>query len=140
MNIPALAIGVLVSGLVIRWFKSRRLEDSRWGYPALLATFPVYYWVFALLGSDLDALPAEILAGLAFIVIAHVAAWRRNTATLVLLAIGYLAHAAYDVVHDQWVSNAGVPAWWPEFCGSVDLLLGAYIAVLALKCWRVRSP
>ena len=140
MNILALAIGVVVSGLVIRGFNSRRLEDSRWGYPAFLATFPVYYWVFALLGSDLGALPTEILAGLVFIVIAQVAARRRSTATLALLAVGYLGHAAYDVVHDQLVSNAGVPAWSPEFCGAVDLLLGAYVALLALRSRRMQSP
>ncbi|KFL37342.1 hypothetical protein N788_10100 [Arenimonas donghaensis DSM 18148 = HO3-R19] len=115
------------------------MEDSRWAYPALLATFPVYYWAFALLGASLHALPAEILAGMAFIAIAHVAAWRKNRGTQVALAIGYLAHGVYDIFHDHWVSNAGVPSWWPEFCGSVDLLVGAYLMLLALRYRRVAS-
>lgn len=133
MNLAALAGGVLVAGLVVRGIRAHRLEASAWGYPAFLATFPAWYWGFALLASDLAALWNELLAGVVFIAIARLAAWRRARATLWLLAAGYVGHAGYDVLHDRLVANAGVPAWWPEFCGSVDVLLGLYVAWLAIR-------
>lgn len=129
----AAVIGGAVSALVIRGFRTRRLETSAWGYPAFLATFPVYYWVFALYAFDLAALPGEVLAGLPFAAIACVAAAARSRASWLLLAAGYLAHAAYDVHHDLLATNAGVPPWWPAFCGSVDILVGAYVALLATR-------
>lgn len=91
----------------------------------------MYYWVFAVYAADYTALLNEIVAGVAFLAIAYVAYKFRSIATLLLLSIGYVAHAAYDFYHDSFVSNPGVPTWWPEFCGSVDVLIGGYIAYLA---------
>lgn len=135
MNLIALACGVLAA-LAVAWRFHPRLEGSAWGYPALLATFPAYYWLFALAGGDPGALPREIAAGLGFLAVALLAARWRSTLTLGLLAVAYAGHAAYDVLHDHWVSNAGTPVWWPEFCGSVDLLLAAWVAWLALRSRR----
>lgn len=138
MNLPALAFGLLVAVVLMLRFRRRGQEYSRWSYPLLLASFPAWYWAFALLAADPGALAVEVLAGLAFIGIAQVAASWRSFATLLLLAFGYVAHAVYDVVHDRLVSNAGVPAWWPEFCGAVDLVLGVYIVMLAIRFRRLR--
>lgn len=136
MNIWALGIGVLVAAIVVLRFRAQKLESTRWAYPVLLATFPVYYWVFAAYASDYTALLGELIAGVAFLVIAYVAYAFRSFATLLLLSVGYVAHAAYDFSHDALLSNAGVPTWWPEFCGSVDVLLGCYVAWLAFSLRR----
>jgi hypothetical protein len=132
MDLYALGIGVLVAIVVVLGFRAGRLEATRWVYPALLATFPVYYWVFAVYASDYRALPGEIVASVAFLAIAFIAYEFRSFATLLLQSVGYVAHAAYDFHHDALLSNSGVPTWWPEFCGSVDVLLGCYLAWLAL--------
>lgn len=139
MNLTALAFGLLVAALLALRFRRRGQEYSRWSYPLLLASFPAWYWAFALRAADPGALAAEVLAGVAFIAIALVAASRRSVATLLLLAFGYVAHAVYDVMHDTLVSNPGVPVWWPEFCGAVDLVLGVYIVLLAMRLRR-REP
>jgi hypothetical protein len=55
---------------------------------------------------------------------------------LLLLAIGYVMHAAYDFYHSLFFVNAGAPTWWPEFCGSVDVLIGGYVAYLAFSLSR----
>jgi len=133
VNRLATIAGIAVFALVVRGFRSRGLETSGWGYPALLATFPVYYWVFALYAADLAALPPEILAGIPFLAIAWIASTARSRWAWWLLAAAYVAHAAYDFCHDLLVTNAGVPAWWPFFCGSVDVLIGAYIALMAFR-------
>lgn len=136
MNLYALAIGVLVAVIVVLRFRAGRLETTRWAYPALLVTFPVYYWIFAVVVSDYSALPGELVASVAFFAIAYVAYAFRSFATLLLLSVGYVAHAAYDFHHDALLSNSGVPTWWPEFCGSVDVLLGFYVAWLAFALRR----
>ena len=136
MNLYALAIGVLVAAIVVLRFRAGKLETTRWAYPALLATFPLYYWVFAVYAADYGALPGELVASVAFLAIAYVSYAFRSFATLLLLSVGYVAHAAYDVHHDALLSNSGVPTWWPEFCGSVDVLLGSYVAWLAFALRR----
>lgn len=133
MNIYALAFGILIAVIVVLRFRSGRLEKTKWAYPMFLATFPVYYWVFAIYASDYPALFNELMASVAFFAIAYVAYKFRSFATLLLLASGYVAHAAYDFYHGAWFTNSGVPAWWPEFCGSVDVLVGVYIAYLAFS-------
>jgi hypothetical protein len=136
MNIYALAIGIFTAVIVVLRFRARRLEKTKWAYPIFLATFPVYYWVFAVYASDYSALLNELMASVAFLTTAFVAYKFRSFATLMLLAIGYVAHAAYDFYHDALFINSGVPTWWPEFCGSVDVLIGAYIAYLAFTLRR----
>lgn len=133
MNIYALTIGIFIAVIVVLRFRTRRLEKNRWAYPMFLATFPIYYWVFAVYASDYTALLNELMASVVFLAIAYVAYRSRTFATLMLLAIGYVAHAAYDFYHDVLFVNAGVPTWWPEFCGSVDVLIGCYVAYLAFS-------
>jgi len=133
MKIYALAVGTVIAVLVVLHLKATKRENTRWAYPLLLATFPVYYCIFAVFGSDYSALLGEFLVGVVFLAIAFVAYKFRSLGTLLLLATGYIAHAAYDFYHNLLLSNAGTPVWWPEFCGSVDVLLGGYVAYLAFS-------
>jgi hypothetical protein len=47
-----------------------------------------------------------------------------------LVGIGIIAHGLFDLVHDSVIENAGVPAWWPIFCGSIDIVLGLWVMIL----------
>jgi hypothetical protein len=40
---------------------------------------------------------------------------------VLLIALGWGAHAVWDLVHH--VRNAVVPRWWSEFCGVFDLVI-----------------
>ncbi|WP_439659156.1 hypothetical protein ACSHWB_43385 [Lentzea sp. HUAS TT2] len=51
------------------------------------------------------------------------------SAGVLLIALGWGAHAVWDLVHH--VRNAVVPRWWSEFCGVFDLV----IAVTILIAW-----
>jgi hypothetical protein len=136
MNMYAIAIGTFIGIVVVMLFKYWGLEGTRWAYPVLLAEFPVNYWSFAVYGSDSAALLKEVLAGLAFLAVAYIAYKLKSFVTLLLLAFGYVMHAAYDFSHNFFFVNAGAPKWWPEFCASVDVLIGAYIAYLAFSFRR----
>jgi hypothetical protein len=133
MNIYALAMGAVIALVVVMLFKVWDLEETKWAYPVLLAEFPVNYWSFAIYGSDSAALLKEVLVGLAFLAVAYIACKFRSFITLLVLAFGYVLHAAYDFSHDFFFVNAGAPTWWPEFCATVDVLVGAYIAYLAFS-------
>jgi hypothetical protein len=133
MNIFALAIGTVTAVITVLLFKAWRFERTRWAYPVLLATFPVNYCVFAIYASDLSALREEVVVGMAFLALAYAGFRFRSSVALLSLAVGYVLHAVYDYYHDQFIANAGVPVWWPEFCGAVDVLLGAFIAYLAFS-------
>jgi len=129
----ALAVGTVSALVVVLLFKAWGLENTKWAYPVLLAEFPVNYWAFAIYGSDSAALLKEIVVGLAFLAVAYIAYKVKSFATLLLLAFGYVMHAAYDFSHNLFFVNAGAPTWWPEFCASVDVLIGAYLAYLAFS-------
>jgi hypothetical protein len=141
MNIYALAVGVVSAVVAVLLFKFWGLETTKWAYPVLLAEFPVNYWGFAIYGSDAAALLKEVLVGLAFLAVAYVACKVKSFATLLLLAFGYVMHAAYDFSHNFFFVNAGAPTWWPEFCASVDVLIGAYVAYLgfSFRKWSIAT-
>jgi len=131
MTYWALVAGAGVAVLVVIQFRRAGLEQSNWAYPALLATFPAYYWAFAIYAADYAALANEIAVGAGFLCIAAVACRLDSVAGLRLLALGYIGHAAYDAFHGLLFVNRGAPSWWPGFCGAVDALIGLYLAYCA---------
>ena len=43
------------------------------------------------------------------------------------------ARGVFDALHDQVITNPGVPAWWPQFCLSYDVMAAGYLASLLLR-------
>ncbi len=52
-----------------------------------------------------------------------------------ILVAGLAAHGVFDVFHGIFISNPGVPRWWPGFCLGYDLPAAAWLAWIL----RVRS-
>jgi hypothetical protein len=52
------------------------------------------------------------------------------------VAVALVGHGVFDFVHGMIISHPGVPGWWPQFCGSIDVALGAWVA-LQLKRGRI---
>ncbi len=128
----ALITGIALALLIIWRFRNARLERMSWPYPLLLASFPAYYWAFALYAKDMDALVSEVWVGVLFIATALLAVALRRRWALMLVAAGCFAHALYDASHNILFVNAGMPSWWPVFCGSIDVILGLYLMYLAV--------
>ena len=133
MNYYAFVAGIVIAVYVAVGFKKTKLEKRRWAYPAFLATFPVYYWVFAMYAADYKALINEIGIGLAFFLTAYMAYRLNSVIGLTVLTAGYILHAGYDVIHNSLFINAGTPVWWPDFCGSIDGLIGVYLLYLVVS-------
>jgi hypothetical protein len=133
ITLTALLLGILIVVFIIYRFKRTGLERTRWAYPTLLVTFPLYYFSFALYANDLHALGYEVLVGLTFFLIAYIALQSCMRTSLLLVGLGCLMHGVYDVYHDHFFINAGTPDWWIAFCCSIDVILGGYLIYRVIR-------
>jgi len=125
-------IYAFVSFAIIRILKISMFQRN-WAYPLLLASFPLFYMFFALWINDKTELKNEFFGGLLFFIIAIIYVRYRKPWVEPLLIAGFFLHAAYDIFHNLFFINMGVPLWWPEFCGTVDLFIGFYLLFLYKK-------
>lgn len=133
MNIFALSVGLVIVVCIIVKFKKSGYETGSIAYPILLATFPAYYWLFALFEQNVEALLYELIAGVFFLTLAALAYKRRSALSLIFLSIGFIGHGVYDILHKELYDASVAPNWWPEFCGSIDIILGAYIVWILMR-------
>lgn len=116
-------------------------DRDRAFYPTALIVIASYYALFAVMGaSSYGTLGVEIAAGLVFAVLAVLGfKW-----SMWLAAAGIAGHGVFDfLVHPHIVSNPGMPIWWPGFCGTIDLVIGGWLAAQlwnASKAARSRVP
>lgn len=127
MHLTALTIGILLGCFIVVKFKQMGYEHNNQAYPMLLASFPIYYWIFSLYSHNYDALINEFMVGVFFIAIAALAYRCSKLISFILLAIGFIGHGVYDIIHVQVFTPSVAPVWWPEFCGAIDILLGLYM-------------
>lgn len=86
-----------------------------------------YYALFAVMGGSVHALMVESIVVAAFLA-ASIAGFRTS---LWLVVAALAAHGLFDFIHGRLITNPGVPAWWPPFCLSFDVVAAAYLA------WRL---
>jgi hypothetical protein len=128
-------IGIVVALVVFGFARFTRFDRDGAFYPTVLVVVAHYYVLFATIGGSSDALPVELLGMAAFVLVA-VLGFKRSSW---LVAAGLAAHGVFDVVHPHVVQNAGVPEWWPAFCGAFDVGIAALLAVVALARSRRAS-
>lgn len=110
------------------------LDRDRAFYPTVMVVIASYYALFAVIGGSVHVLAIESIAILGFLGLSAVGF--RTSLWLVVVALA--AHGLYDSIHGHLISNPGVPAWWPPFCLSYDVVAAAYLAWLLSRS-RVRS-
>lgn len=93
-------------------------------------TLPLVYTAFGFFATEKHAVVMELVFGVPFLCGAILALKFKAKWCLTLLAAFWLAHAGYDIFHDQWLINSGVLAWYPAFCAAVDVTIGAYLLYL----------
>jgi hypothetical protein len=81
-------------------------------------------------------LALESLAAAAFLALA-VIGFKKS---LWLTAAALAGHGIFDFFHHLLIQNPGVPAWWPGFCMSFDVLAGGFLAVLLMRRSGFASP
>ena len=124
-------IGVALGILVI--LMARVTRGERRLYALGLLTLPSLYAFFALQAGDQAAALKEMLYGLPYLAAGLVFAFLSVRNSAVVVGSLWILHGIYDLVHDQWVSNPGVPDWYPVFCFSVDVVVGIYLLWLSRR-------
>lgn len=121
-----IVVGLLLAVAVAALGKFTRFDQDRSFYATVLVIIASYYVLFAVLGGSTRALGWEMVIALAFSTVGILGALHAPF----LVGAGIVAHGLFDLVHDMLVVNAGVPTWWPSFCGSIDVLLGLWVISL----------
>lgn len=105
------------------------LDRSRAFYPTVLIVVASYYVLFAAMAASRQTLLMEIVVAVGFLLVAIIG-FKTN---LWLVAAGLVGHGLFDFVHHRLIANPGVPPWWPGFCLTFDVVLGAWLAVGLIK-------
>ena len=133
----ALLVGTLLALAVGLFATVVGLDRDRSFYPTVMIVIAVLYALFAVMGGSTEALRLELLAGTVFVA---AAVWGFK-GSLWLVAVALALHGVFDFAHGWLIENPGVPAWWPAFCGTYDLVAAAYLAgLLATGRVGVRAP
>lgn len=119
-------IGTLLAIAVSLFARVARFDRDRAFYPTVLIVVASYYVLFAVMGGTTQALLIECGIMTAF-VLAAVTGFKFNPWIVVA---GLVGHGVMDFFHASLVTNAGVPIWWPAFCGAYDVAAGACLAWL----------
>jgi len=130
----ALAIGAALAIFVGLFATGVGLDRDRAFYPVVTIVIATYYVLFAVMGNSTQALVLESLGCTVFLAVA-VAGFKRS---LWIVVVALAGHGVFDLTHAAFISDPGVPSWWPGFCLTYDVSAAAYLAWL-LKSGRVRS-
>jgi hypothetical protein len=121
------AVGVLTIVL------ARFIRGERWLYSLGLLTLPSIYAFFALQAGEQAVGVKEMIYGVPYVVAGLVFAFVSVRQSAVVVAIFWLLHGVYDLVHSRLITNAGVPGWYPIFCFVVDVVIGSYLLWLSRR-------
>ncbi|MCC7435033.1 MAG: hypothetical protein IT363_10145 [Methanoregulaceae archaeon] len=126
-------IGVGLALAICTFAAAVGLDRQRAFYATMVLVVATYYVLFAVLGGTLRSLLSESLVAIAFFALAAFA-FKKNEW---LIVAGLVGHGVFDGFHHLLVDNPGVPAFWPGFCLSFDVLAGGFLAALLVRRSKV---
>jgi hypothetical protein len=125
MNTAALLVGA-VNGAV---FAGVAYAISRHTRPILVAGLIVAALLYVYHAAHARTSPTWLAAELAGVAVYSGMALRGLCGSLWWIAAGWALHAVWDVaLHLAGPGRAFVPAWYPVWCGALDLVVGAVVA------------
>ena len=129
IRMTALLIGAVLAITIGLLGTVAGMDRDRAFYAVAMMVIASYYVLFALMGASTHVLMLELGVGAIFIV-AAVAGFRTS---LWLVVIALAAHGVFDLTHGMFITNPGVPVWWPAFCLAYDVMAAAYLSWLLLS-------
>lgn len=125
--ILGIAVGVLT--IVV----ARIIRGQRWLYALGLLTLPGLYASFAFVTGEKAVGVTELIYGVPFILVGLVLTFVSVRRSAVVVGAFWILHGVYDVTHHLFFTNPGVPRWYPVFCFTVDVVIGAYVLGLSRR-------
>ena len=122
-------IGVGLAAAVCAFAMVSGFDRERVFYPTMVLVVAHYYILFAVMGSSMPVLALEAVAAAAYLALAIIGFKKSLWITAVALA----GHGVFDLFHHLLIQNPGVPAWWPGFCMSFDVVAGGLLALLLMR-------
>jgi hypothetical protein len=98
-------------------------------YPTLVIVIATYYILFAVIWEFHAGAGLGVPDSRRFLAMA-VAGFKKS---LWLIVAALAGHGVFDFFHHLFIQNPGVPAWWPGFCLSFDVLAGGFLAMLLMR-------
>ncbi|MFK8021451.1 MAG: hypothetical protein AB8B86_16935 [Pseudomonadales bacterium] len=120
-----ISMGLLFAAMLVIASRSWQLES--WAYTLSLLFLPMFYMGFGLFADGDGIVLKEFLFGIPYFAIAILGLLYQFKWSAYAVAIMWLLHAVYDVVHNEFFINTGVFNWYPYFCAAVDFAIGGYI-------------
>lgn len=117
-------IGGLVGLSVGVFGKVSGFDRDRSFYPTALIVIAAYYVLFATMSGSNKVLLTETLIASGFLLLA-VIGFKKSTW---LVAAAIAGHGVFDLVHSSFITNTGMPVWWPGFCAAADIVIGGWLA------------
>jgi hypothetical protein len=133
MLLPIL-VGAVLGGLFVAFARARQAGTARVLALGLVVAALIYV-ALALGGKGREWLVIE-LAGVGLF---GGLAWIGLRASLWWLAVGWVAHVAWDVGLHLDRAQAVVGAWYPLLCVGFDLVVAGFVVSAALEPMRSRS-
>ena len=124
-------IGAAVGVLTI--VAARLIRGQHWVYSLGLLTLPSLYAFFALQAGEQALSAKEMIYGIPFIVAGLLFTFVSIRQSAVLVGALWILHGVYDLTHSRLFTNPGVPNWYPVWCFSVDVVIGAYLLWLSRR-------
>ena len=120
-------IGSVLSVVVAVLARSGGFDRDRAFYPTVVIVVASYYVLFAVMSGDVRTVLLEFTVMIGFVIAAVIG----FKSSVWIVAAALAGHGVFDAVHGAIIQNAGVPVWWPAFCGSYDVGAGAILGWLA---------
>ena len=94
-------------------------------FACLLAFIAAIYIGFVLQSKSLKDKILEWIVASSFLILAVIG----RTFSPTILAMGYLFHGFWDMIHHPKGIKTEIPVWYPAFCITIDWVIGIYIVI-----------
>ena len=122
-------IGIVLALIVVAFARFVGFDRDKVFYATVVIVVGSYYVLFAAMSQSVHTVVLESVLMMVFVAAAVIG----FKSSVWFLVAGLAGHGMLDFVHGSVVTNAGVPAFWPAFCGSYDVAAGAILAWLVKR-------
>lgn len=123
------AMALAIAGLAV----GTGMDRDRSFAPVVMIVIAFYYVLFATMSGSTRVLVMEVAVAMGFSLVAVAGLLTKPW----IAPAAIIAHGLFDSIHHLLIDNTGMPRWWPGFCMSIDIALGA--ALVALLVRRTRA-